>query len=55
MAIEVHDSHNERIWEQPGPSDTADVVLKPAEYKPYTVGWQMEQEEIKGPRRGSRR
>ena len=50
-ALEVHDSHNERIWKQAGPVDAADVVLKSDEYKPGSVGWQMEQTEVEGPRR----
>jgi hypothetical protein len=39
-ALEVHDPHNERIWEEPGPGDATDVVLKSDEYKPGSVGWQ---------------
>jgi hypothetical protein len=50
--LEVHDVHNERIWEQPSPDDAADVVLKSDEYKPGSMRWHMEQQQaISGPRR----
>jgi hypothetical protein len=48
---ESHDGHQERIWEQPGPSTAADVVLVSDEYQPDSVGWRMEQQEIQGPRK----
>jgi hypothetical protein len=50
-ALDVHDPHSERIWEQPAHTDAAGVVLKSDEYKPGTVGWRTEQEEVSGPRR----
>ena len=37
-ALESHDVHQERAWEQPGPSESADVVLVSDEYKPDSVG-----------------
>jgi len=34
-----------------GGSAAADVVLVSHEYKPETVGWRMERQEIEGPRK----
>ena len=36
---------------QPGPVAAADVALASDEYKPESVSWRMEQQEIRGPRR----
>jgi hypothetical protein len=50
-ALESHDGHQERVCEQAGPSADADVVLVSDEYKPDSVGWRMEQQEIQGRRK----
>jgi hypothetical protein len=51
-ALESHDGHQEPVWEQTrGHLRLADVVLVSDEYKPDSVGWRMEQQEINGRRR----
>jgi hypothetical protein len=48
-ALEAHDKHQERIWEQTRPFAAADVLLVSDEYKPESVGWRMKQQEIQKP------